>query len=272
MNFLMVLVLGISGVAIGAYGTLIGIGGGVVIIPLLLLLFPNEPPRAITAISMAVVFFNALSGTVAYNRMKRIDYRTGIIFSLVTVPGTVLGVLLTFYISRTLFQIIFGLLLTALSVYIFLRPTARVNVSVGSRGKSSRLVVDSSGTKYEFSFNMPLGIAISFVVGFIAGILGIGGGIIHVPALVTILGFPAHIATATSQFILAITTFFGSATHFFAGNLDTGWALVIVLSAGVIIGAQIGARLSTRFGGKAIIRLLAGALLLLGLRLLLIWR
>ncbi|MBI4334554.1 MAG: sulfite exporter TauE/SafE family protein [Chloroflexi bacterium] len=267
MDWSTALLLGLGGVGIGAYGTLIGIGGGVVLIPLLLYLYPGEAPRTVTAISLAVVFLNALSGTLAYNRMKRIDFRTGIVFSLATVPGAILGVLATFYISRTAYQVIFGVLLTALSVYIFLRPTARLKISLKSSKAASRLIIDRDGANYQFSFNLGLGIAISFGVGLIAGLLGIGGGIIHVPAMVNVLGFPAHVATATSQFILVITTFSGGVTHLLAGSLVGAWTRVIVLGAGVTAGAQLGARLSTRLGGAAIVRLLAAALLLVGLRL-----
>ncbi|TMA11893.1 MAG: sulfite exporter TauE/SafE family protein, partial [Deltaproteobacteria bacterium] len=83
------------GFVIGAYGTLIGAGGGFVLVPLLLLLYPEEKPEIITSISLAVVFFNALSGSMAYGRLKRIDYRSGIVFSVATIPGAILGALTT---------------------------------------------------------------------------------------------------------------------------------------------------------------------------------
>jgi uncharacterized membrane protein YfcA len=79
------------GFVIGAYGTLIGAGGGFVLVPILLLLYPNESPEIITCISLAVVFFNALSGSLAYSRMRRIDYKSGLLFSLATIPGAILG-------------------------------------------------------------------------------------------------------------------------------------------------------------------------------------
>ena len=79
------------GFVIAAYGTLIGASGGFVLVPLLLLLYPKESPEIITSISLAVVFFNAASGSVAYARMKRIDYKSGIIFSIATIPGAILG-------------------------------------------------------------------------------------------------------------------------------------------------------------------------------------
>ena len=75
------------GLLIGAFGTLIGAGGGFILVPILLLMYPHENTELITGISLAVVFFNALSGSWAYSRMKRIDYKSGIIFSLATIPG-----------------------------------------------------------------------------------------------------------------------------------------------------------------------------------------
>lgn len=264
----MALFLGLMGVGIGLYGTLIGAGGGVVLVPLLLYLYPEESPRVITTISLIVVFLNAFSGTIAYHRLKRIDYKTGLAFSAATVPGAILGVLATFLLSREVFQIIFGIVLTAVSIYIFWRPGAKAVTTRRSQGSASRCIVDREGTRYEFAFDFKLGIIISLLVGFAAGLLGIGGGVIHVPAMVGILCFPAHIATATSHFVLVVTTFFAIITHMVAGDLAISWGQVIVLGAGVILGAQIGARLSSRVGGKAIVRLLAVALLFLGIRLL----
>ena len=87
------------GFVIGTYGTLIGAGGGFVLMPLLLVLYPEESPEVITGISLAVVFFNALSGSVAYAKMKRIDYRSGLLFSLATIPGAILGPLTTPYMD-----------------------------------------------------------------------------------------------------------------------------------------------------------------------------
>jgi len=114
---------------------------------------------------------------------------------------------------------------------------------------------------------LPLGIGISFVVGFASSLLGIGGGFIHVPALIAFLGFPVHIATATSHFVLAIMATVGTITHIAAGDLDTVWPRALYLSVGAIAGAQLGARLSTRVGGVVIVRLLAGALVIVALRL-----
>src|SRR5919109_5440665 len=100
--------LTLLGGAIGTYGTLIGAGGGVFLVPTLLVLYPQESPNTIASISLAVVFFNAASGTVAYARMRRIDYRAGLLFAAATVPGAVLGAYATSLLSRQLFDLLFS--------------------------------------------------------------------------------------------------------------------------------------------------------------------
>ncbi len=131
-----------------------------------------------------------------------------------------------------------------------------------------RDLTDIEGIRYVFSYNPITGLIIGLGVGFLSSLLGIGGGIIHVPALVQILNYPAHLATATSHFMLAIMSFSGSVIHLITGALNDGLIESIMLGAGVIIGAPIGARLSNKIHGKWIIRSLAAALGLVGIRIL----
>ncbi len=259
------------GIAVGAYGTLIGAGGGFVLMPVLLLLYPNQSADLLTSISLAVVFFNALSGSEAYALMKRIDYRSGLLFAGATIPGAVLGALNTSYVPRRLFDLIFGILLIAAAIFLTGRPRQSVTSCKASRFSRYcvvRHLVDSHGSEYRYSFNYFLGMAISVVVGYVSSFLGIGGGIIHVPALSYFLNFPVHIATATSHFILAIMALTGTLVHIATGTFAHGVHRTIALAIGVLIGAQIGARLSERIQGRWIIRGLAIALGVVGLRIL----
>jgi uncharacterized protein len=264
LHFLSFVLLGL---AVGGYGTLIGAGGGFLLVPVLIWLYPAAQPELLASVSLAVVFFNALSGSVAYGRLHRIDYRTGLIFSAAALPGAVLGALSTEYIPRQVFDLIVGFLLVMSAVFLILRPNPRIsNSPSGKSGAHSVSIVDSSGATYEFSFNPRLGIALSLGIGYLSSVLGIGGGIIHVPVLVHLLNFPVHIATATSHFILALVALSGTVTHLATGTLLEGWKDIVPLTIGVVVGAQIGARLSSRLGGPAIIRGLALALLLVGIR------
>ena len=246
------------GLAVGTLGTLIGVGGGFILIPVLLALYPNDSPELITSISLAVVFFNSMSGSVAYARMRRIDYKAGIIFSAAAIPGAILGAMSTSILPRSLFEIIFGSIMIFASVLLFLKPKKESEISLNP--------VEKAGLKY----NKLKGIIISVLVGYISGILGIGGGIIHVPALIRLLDFPVHVATATSHFILAILSFSGSLVHIVSGIFAKGVHRVIFLSIGALIGAQIGARVSNLVNSVWITRSLAVALGFVGIRLILV--
>ncbi len=270
-----VLLWAIVGVGVGTYGTLVGAGGGFIMVPIFLLFISGIKPSEAAGTSLAVVFFNALSGTVSYLRQGRVDLRTGTQFAVATVPGAIAGAYLSNLFSNRPFYVVFGLFLIAIAIFLNVRPDPR-KASVAPlvpgevrhlpRGWVARTVTDRSGETFSYTFNMWGGLTLSFVVGFLSSILGIGGGIIHVPALVFLFGFPAHISTATSHYILVISALVGSLSHLAQG--DIRWIPMIGLSIGVIPGAQIGARLSRRLQGKWIIRGLAFALAVVGLRLL----
>jgi uncharacterized membrane protein YfcA len=218
-----------------------------------------------------VVFFNALSGSIAYARLRRIDYRTGLIFASATVPGAVLGALATQLFSRGIFNVFFGTLLLVLSTFIFLCPKPALSSSVSEKQNShTRTVVDCNGVSHTYCFDIRLGLLLSFGVGFMSSLLGIGGGIIHVPALMQLLNFPPHIATATSHFMLAIMAFAGTVVHILTGEFSTGIRRTAFLAIGVLAGAQLGAKLSNKIKGTLLLRLLAVALFFVGLRLIFI--
>ena len=258
------------GLGVGLYGTLIGAGGGFVLMPFLLLLHPKLSPEHLTAISLAVVFFNALSGSESYAMMKRIDYKSGLMFAAATVPGAIIVALSTSFVPRHVFNGVFGVLLIAGSAFLFWRPTAKHHAEKPHLHHPYvyRHLVAADGEEYDYNFNPLIGLGISFVVGYASSFLGIGGGIIHVPALIYFLDFPVHIATATSHFILAIMALTGTLVHIWTGALHVGVRHTMALSIGVLLGAPIGAYLSSRVHGTWIIRSLALALGLVGIRIL----
>ena len=260
--------LGFIGIFVGAFGTLIGAAGGFLLVPILLFLYPQDSPNTITGITLTVAFFNALSGSIAYSRLKRIDYRSGLFFSMAGVPGAIIGASVTAFLSRGIFQTILGSTLIAAAIYLLIRPQRKHGISAVKPGHTTREIEDARGTVFPYSFSLIRGVAIAFVVGFISGLLGIGGGIIHVPALTQLLGFPTHIATATSHFVVSITTLGAVAFHVAKGAFSEGIRRAAVLSAGAVIGAQFGARLSQKVSETWIIRLLAVGLAIVGVRLL----
>ncbi len=268
------IVLLLIGFAIGAIGTLIGAGGGFLLVPLLIFTHPNLPPEIITAVSIVIVACNAVSGSIAYARSGRIDFKAGILFAAYTIPGSVLGVLATKYIPATAFSIAFGIILILLSVFLFFKKNNSDQSQDTSPGQENQLtyqtLTDKNNTVYSYAYNKYIGIAVSIAVGFISPLLGIGGGIIHVPAMVHWLNFPVHVATATSHFILAVMATVSVVVHAVKGNYSDPYIfhMILWLSIGVIAGAQLGAFLSHKMKTSAIVKALAICLGLVGLRLL----
>lgn len=267
MDWIQIIMLIIIGFTVGFIGTLIGAGGGFLLVPVLLLLYPSLKPEVITSISLGVVFLNASSGSIAYAKMKRIDYRSGVIFALATLPGAIIGAFLTSSIPRHVFDVLLGSLLIVVSIFLLFKPTYS-RIRKMKKRQIQRFITDSKGQIYQYSFHLWTGIIISFFVGYVSSFLGIGGGIIHVPALTALLNFPIHIATATSHFILAVMALAGTLVHIFQGTLKADeWFMVIYIGAGIVIGAQLGAYYSHRIKPHWIVRALAFALLLVGLRI-----
>jgi uncharacterized protein len=258
------------GIAVGAYGTLVGAGGGFALVPILLLVYPRQSPAQLTAVSLAVVFANVVSGSISYARLQRIDYRTGLLLAPATIPGAVIGALVVGAIPRAAFDAVMGSALILVAAFLLLRPQANVPIGLNGRWVAMRTLIDSDGNRYQYRFSQALAIVASFGIGFVSSLLGIGGGIIQVPILTSFFAFPAHIASATSQFVQVATSGVGALTHIVHGDYAGFVGVTIALAIGVIIGAQAGAPISRRVGGSAIIRLLAVALGLVGIRLLLL--
>lgn len=238
--------------AVGAFGTLVGVGGGFILVPIFLLVMHYSPQHTVGT-SLAIVFLNALSGSIAYIKQQKVYYDAGIRFALATIPGAFLGGYVSHFFTSRLFSITFGVLLLFIAVMMYGRATA------AARQESATFDPET------FTYNRILGVSLSFVVGFLSTILGIGGGIIHVPIMVYLLGFPTHIATATSHFVLAISTFFGVLAHYIMQNILLLPALSI--GAGALVGAQFGARLAQRVKSRPILVMLSVLLFLVGLRL-----
>ena len=194
------------GVAIGTLGTLIGAGGGWVVVPLSVFAMGFSPQQAVGT-SPVIVFLNAFSGSIAYIM--------GVAFALATIPGALLGATLVQYFSVRWFTLVFAMFLLLLAIILY-------------RGNPLVMGVEAAHVHDHQSFRSPIllvGSGLSFFVGIISSLFGIGGGIIHVPFLIVALGLPVHVATATSHFVLAVTSLAGSLVFLRHSQIDFGVAL-----------------------------------------------
>lgn len=253
------------GIFIGCYGTLVGAGGGFLLVPYFLLAL-KLPPEAAVGTSLAIVSANAMSGALGYVFRRIIDYRAGVVFAISTVPGAILGAYLIRYVSGPFFMRGFGVFLACMSVYLFLRKPKKEGHGVVRKGRfvvQRHLKTDQGEERY--SYNELIGSISSVFVGVFSSLLGIGGGVIHVPLMTEVLRFPVHVAVATSHFILAWTALAGAISHGIEGHLR--FDVVISAGIGAILGAQLGVRLSHRLKGSMLLRYLSVGMLLVALRL-----
>ncbi len=253
-----ILLFFLLGTGVGLFGTLVGIGGGLICVPLFILLmtpstFSTAPQ--IVGTSLVIVFLNALSGTFAYILQKRVFFQAAIPFALATLPGAFLGSYIADKFNGNTLNLSFG---------IFLLLMATIMYWNSSRKKISEPDFDP----HTFRYSKMLGISSSMLVGFLSSIFGIGGGVIHVPMMIYLLHFPTHVATATSHFVLAISSFVGVISHFMLGHIV--WLPAIGIGAGALLGAQIGAKISKKTKPKIILILLSCSMFALGLRLILL--
>jgi len=267
------------GLLIGAIAPTFGIGGGLVTVPILILVYHFTGENA-TATSLGLIFFTALSGTIAYIREKKIDFKVATSFIIFAVPGAISGGLLARYLKKInakldIFQIIFAATMMLIAIYKIatilsqrrskkqtgtknnlndndnISQTQRSQEGQKSEGiwkrtvrrySVSRKIVDRNGREFEYTAKIFPGLIIAFLGGFIGAILGLGGGVVYVPILTLIIGVPGLIATATSTFTILIANPFGVAMRW----TSIHWDYVICLAAGTVISANI----VPRFLGK----------------------
>lgn len=250
------------GALVGIYGSLVGVGGGFLLVPVFLLLH-GLPSATAAGTSLAIVTLNAVSGSVAYWRGRSLDLREGLLFALATGPGAVLGAKAVVLFPDKEFSRAFGVLLVLLALYLFFRKIVERAPFLGKTGFGwKRRVIGSK----EYEVHEPTGMGLSLFVGFFSSLFGLGGGIFHVPILTVLLRFPVHVAVATSQFVLAFTAFVGALAHAASGHVD--FRLALTTGLGAVAGAQIGARLAPKFRGSTLIKALSVGLVIVGLRLL----
>lgn len=256
MNLEMIFYL-ILGHLVGSFGTMIGAGGGFILVPILMALHPDFTSEQITAVSMLCVAINASSGSVSYLRQKKIHLKAALVFIIAGLPGVWLGTNLTRTLPREKFQSIFGIALILISLFLIWK-------SFKSQDKEQHC------NGFLISKRQYMGGAvISTLVGMFASFLGIGGGIIHVPLLIHWINFPVHLATGTSHLILAVTALVAVLAHLLHGDYPKEVYFMWPLGLGMLIGAQIGARYSSKLKGAFILKALYLAILLVGLRLIL---
>lgn len=231
------------------FGSLAGLGGGFLIVPVLRLAFSISPTLA-TAASLLFVFANTLAASIAFIRRGLVDMRRAIIISVAAIPSSVGGAALVALLPNREFDLVYGIFLIAVGVMIFTRRNA--GPSTAQRTQRHELLLQ---------------IVTGLFVGFISSFFGIGGGIVLAPIMLVAFPLDAHTVAATTAFVVMLTSPVGVVAHGLYGNFDP--LLAAPLALGGFTGGSVGARLARRLHAHHISTLMAVMIVLAALALML---
>jgi hypothetical protein len=228
---------------VGGLGSMLGIGGGVLLIPLLTGLFGISIKTAIGASIVSVIATSSADGAVYVGRGLA-HTRLAMVLEMATTLGALAGGITAILLNPNLLAAIFGVAL--FYVVYSMRRLPREDQHVEPTGLLDTNYIDPfTGQVVNYGVhNLTIGLLASFVAGNISGLLGIGGGIIKVPIMSLVMGVPLRAAIGTSNFMIGITAATSAIIYYQHGYLDPSIAIPTAL--GVLVGAQIG----TRLGGR----------------------
>ena len=219
--------------------SMIGIGGGVLYVPILLAF--GFPFYQAAAISIFIIIALSISASLVYYQAQLVDWKLALIIEPLTAIMSLMAGYYSSFIQVKELKILFILVLIV-SGYFMLKPIKKIQDKFVNQRKWGYW--QRKFGEEEYSLNLIIGLPLSALAGLMAGLLGIGGGVIKVPLMVLLLGVPMKIAVGTSCFMVGLTALFGFCGHFFAGHFEPKMALILAIV--VFAGAQTGSRISIK--------------------------
>ena len=239
--------IGIGSLAAGFLGALTGLGGGIVITPLLTVLFGVDIHYAIGA-SLVSVIATSSGAAAAYVKEGFTNIRIGMFLEIATTVGAVVGASVASHLPASTISVIFGIVLL-FSAYASTRPAPTDSSTDALDSLAERLKLSSNfpttqGIKNYYVRGVPTGFSLMFLAGGLSGLLGIGSGALKVIAMDQAMRIPFKVSTTTSNFMIGVTAAASAGVYLRRGYIDPGLTMPVML--GVALGALIGARLLAR--------------------------
>jgi uncharacterized membrane protein YfcA len=253
----------------GLLGSLTGLGGGVVIVPLLTLYFGVDIRYAVGA-SLVSVIATSSGAAIAYVREGYSNIRIGMLLEIATTVGASGGALVAARVPANAIAVIFGVVLLS-TVYSSSQVRRAENIPKRSDPLAVRLRLEGSypienGFKRYYVKGVPLGLGLMSLAGLLSGLLGIGSGAMKVLAMDKAMGLPFKVSTTTSNFMIGVTAAAGAGIYFTRGYIDPALAMPTML--GVLVGSLLGARILVVAHPRILRRIFSAVVLLLGLEML----
>jgi uncharacterized membrane protein YfcA len=260
--------VGLGSLAAGFLGALTGLGGGVVIVPLLALVFGVELHYAMGA-SLISVIATSSGAASTYVREGYSNFRIGMLLEIATTLGALAGAYLAVRINPNAIAIVFGIALM-LSAYLSMRMRKPSELDGTADPLATRLRLDGSfptsdGERHYHVHRVPLGFGLMFGAGTLSGLLGIGSGAFKVLAMDQAMRIPFKVSTTTSNFMIGVTAAASAGIYLNRGYIDPGLVMPVVL--GVLAGSMAGAKVLLHANTRVLRIVFAGVIVIVGLQM-----
>src|SRR5699024_5337080 len=227
--------------------------------------FSWADPQAIVGISLVTMVFTGLSSARSYIKLKWDDMKTGLIFLSGSLTGRIIGGWVNNQINTNTFHFYLGILLIIIFIRMMMDDRKKLvkdkQIDITNRTRTFEI----DGEIYQYNVNYTPAFILSFLVGALSGLFGIGGGTISVPAMILFFGIPVQVAIGTSMFMIFFISLISSSTHIFLGHI--AWKYVIFFIIGSYLGGTAGARMSKWFKGNTLEWILRIVILIAAIRL-----
>lgn len=262
--------LGVVSAAAAIVGSMLGLGGGVFLVPIFTLFFGVDQKLAIGASAIAVVT-NSVVGSSVHLRSQFTNLRLAMLLQVTMASGATIGAIVGVWAPERALNVVFGLVLLYAATSMLLKRTAAVAGADDAPDdwglKASYVDPASKRTVTYVPEQVKPGLAISGVAGMLSGMLGVGGGVIQVPAMNLLMRVPVKAAAGTSSFMVGITAIATAFVYYSREKIDP--TVVVPAMIGIFLGSQAGSRLTRRVKAQSLVTVFTLILLYLGISLLL---
>ncbi len=271
-SFGVFLLVALGSVVAGVVGSLVGLGGGVLVVPLLTIAFSVYPEVAV-GVSIVSVIATSSGAAAAYVRDHITNLRVGMFLEIATTIGAIAGAFLAIIIAPGLLFIIFGVVLLVSAIPLLVKIGEEIPQGVRNDRWANRLALASSypdeklGRTIDYQVaHVPVGFGMMTIAGVLSGLLGIGSGTFKVLAMDTAMRLPMKVSTTTSNFMIGVTAAASAGIYFQRGDINPLYAAPVAL--GVLIGATGGAKTLKRFSNSTIRKIFVPILVAIAIEML----
>lgn len=239
----------VLGLCSGIFGALFGLGGGVIFVPVLMLIFGLEPTEAV-AISLIGIIAGSVGASTVLVDKGLSNVRLGLLLEITTCVGAIAGAIIATYLDSWILMVLFSVIIIYSGIRMIVNPERTVEPATGEDTAMTFRYTDESvgeDVRYEVQ-NVGSGMGLCSIAGALSSMTGVGGGAVKVPLMNIHMHVPMKAASSTSSYMIGITAFSGAITYFFAGEVILAYAACVAI--GAFVGSLVGARYARKVPAK----------------------